>query len=114
MNDDEAYHNFTYKLVAMGILAILIHEREIPAQQIQFIFIQLAMGLNNYHRAKKAFGSLKPENILVFKCFKAPHGPLVYKLDKVMAGRGDGTIADDLRDLGMIYHWLHMIGRQDS
>ena len=56
------------------------------AQQIQCIFIQLAMGLNNYHRANKAFGSLKPENILVFKCIK-PQGPLVYKLDKGMVRR---------------------------
>ena len=68
------------------------------------------MGLNNYHRAKKAYGYLKPENILVFSM--KPHGPLVTKLDKMMARKGNATISDDLRDLGMIYRWLYMIGRQ--
>jgi hypothetical protein len=69
------------------------------------------MGLNNYHSAGKAYGFLMPENVLVFICIR-PHGPLVYKLDKLMA-RKDATIADDLRDLGIIYHQLHMNGRQN-
>jgi hypothetical protein len=82
------------------------------AQQIHSIFIQLVMGLNNYHRENKAYGSLEAENILVFKCIK-PHGPLVFRLDKAMARRGDATIAGDLRDLGRIYNWLHMKSRQN-
>jgi hypothetical protein len=81
------------------------------AQQILFIFIQLAMDLNNYHSASKAYGSLKPENVLVFIC-NNPHGPLVYKLDKLMA-RKDAKIAGDLQNLGRIYYWLHMNGRQN-
>ena len=79
--------------------------------QILLIIIQLAMGLNNYHTANKAYGCLKPENVLVFKCIR-PLGPLVFRLDKVMARRG-ATIAGDLRDLGRIYYRLHISGRQN-
>ena len=69
------------------------------------------MGLNNYHSAGKAYGFLMPENVLVFICIR-PHGPLVYKLDKVMAQK-DATKAGDLRDLGRIYYRLYLNGRQN-
>lgn len=71
------------------------------------------MGLNNYHTAGKAYGSLTPENVLVFR-YNKPDGPLIYKLDKVMARKARGTITGDLRDLGIIYHWLYMNSAQNS
>jgi hypothetical protein len=80
--------------------------------QILLIFIQVAMGLNNYHTANKAYGYLELENVLVFRCIR-PDGPLVYRLDKVMALKEDATIAGDLQDLGRIYYQLHMSGRQN-